>query len=216
MSVPADTRPLSHRKILALADPNAEQAEQTRQILTKLVTKAYRRPATKAEVDGLAKLVDETVANGEKWEAGLQVALQAVLISPKFLFRLELDDRPEAAEPRSLDEYQLASRLSYFLWSSMPDDELFALAEKQQLTANLEPQVRRMLKDPRAKSLVDNFAMQWLQLKRLRSFTPDTKLFPAFNEQLRAAMGKETELFIEAVIREDRSILDCSTPTSRS
>src|SRR5205085_12442764 len=137
-----------------------------------------------------------------------QMAFQAVLVSPKFLFRVELDDRPQSAEPHAINEYQLASRLSYFLWSTMPDDELFALAAKGQLTANIEPQVRRMLKDARSKSLVDNFAMQWLQLRRLRAVSPDTKQFPSFDERLRAAMQKETEMFLGAIIQEDRSILD--------
>jgi hypothetical protein len=132
-----------------------------------------------------------------------------VLVSPKFLFRLELEDRPDSPEPRPLDEFALANRLSYFLWASMPDDELFDLAAKKQLTANLEPQVQRMLKDKRAtKSLVDNFAMQWLQLKRLRAFTPDSKVFPTFDEQLRNAMQRETEMFLASIIEEDRSVLD--------
>jgi len=136
------------------------------------------------------------------------MAIQAVLVSPKFLFRVELDDRPQSLEPHPLDEYALASRLSYFIWATMPDDELFALAAKGQLTANLEPQVRRMLKDPRAKSLVDDFAMQWLQLRRLRAVAPDTKLFPAFDERLQRSMLTETQLFLQAVVQEDRSILD--------
>ena len=208
LGMPAETRPISHRKIMAMADPKAPQPEQTRQILRKIVPRAYRRPATPEEIERLAKLVDETVAAGEKWEAGLQVALQAILVSPKFLFRLELDERPEAPEARSVGEFPLANRLSYFLWASMPDDELFDLAAKNQLSANLDKQVRRMLQDPRAKSLVDNFAMQWLQLKRLKSFSPDSKQFPGFNDTLRTAMGQETELFIEAVIKEDRSILE--------
>src|SRR5204862_3112539 len=123
-------------------------------------------------------------------------------------FRAELDDRPAAAETRPIDEFQLASRLSYFLWSSMPDDELFALATHGKLTANLEPQVRRMLADPKSRSLVDEFAVQWLQLGRLRSHSPDGTLFPTFNETMRASMLKETQLFIDAIIREDRSIVD--------
>jgi len=208
VSGPADTRPPSHRKLIAAADPNAPKAEQTRQIMEKLALRAYRRPPTKDEVDRLCKLVEQVVAGGERWEAGLQLALQAVLVSPKFLFRLELDDRPQSPEPRALDEFQLASRLSYFIWSSMPDDELLDLAGKKQLTANLEAQVRRMLQSPRARSLVDNFAMQWLQLKRLKSFAPDTTQFRNFDETLRNAMQTETELFIEAIVKEDRSILD--------
>src|SRR5439155_14051276 len=171
-------------------------------------TKAYRRPVTAAELGRLVKLAEGAEAGGEKWEAGIQLAMQAVLVSPKFLFRVELDDRPDAADPHPIDEFQLASRLSYFLWSSMPDDELFALAAKKQLAANLEPQVRRMLKDPKAKALVDNFVLQWLQLQRLHTFAPDVKMFPQFDDRLRASMLKETQLFFGELIREDRSILD--------
>jgi hypothetical protein len=134
--------------------------------------------------------------------------LQAVLVSPKFLFRIELDDRPNTPQAHPIDEYQLASRLSYFLWSSMPDEELFALAAKKQLTSQLDAQVRRMLKDSKAKSLVENFAMQWLQLRRLKSFAPDPKQFPSFNDQLRNSMLTETEMFVGEIFREDHSILD--------
>ena len=171
-------------------------------------TQAYRRPATKDEVERLAKLVEGAEKGGEKWEAGIRLALEAVLVSPKFLFRVELDDRPDSAGPHSIDEYQLASRLSYFLWSTMPDEELFALAGKKQLTANLDAQVRRMLKDPKAKALVENFALQWLQLRPLKNFSPDPKLFPSFDDRLRSAMFRETELFFDAIMREDRSILE--------
>jgi hypothetical protein len=204
---PTDTTPLTHKRLLA-CDPSKPPREQTREVLTRFASRAYRRPATAAEVERLVKLVEDVEARGDKWEAGIQLAMQAVLVSPKFLFRIELDDRPTSTAPHPIDEYQLASRLSYFIWSSMPDEELFALAAKKQLTANLESQVRRMLKDPKAKALVDNFAMQWLQLRRLRTFAPDTRLFPSFNEQLRNAMLKETELFFEEIIREDHSILD--------
>jgi hypothetical protein len=176
--------------------------------LTRFATRAYRRPATKAEVDRLVKLASSAGERGESWEAGIQLAFQAVLVSPKFLFRVELDDRPDSAEPHPIDEYQLASRLSYFLWSSMPDEELLSLAGKKALAANLDAQVRRMLKDPKADALVENFALQWLQLRRLKTFSADPKLFPNFTEELRSAMLKETELFFAAVVREDRSILD--------
>lgn len=138
----------------------------------------------------------------------MQRAFMAVLVSPKFLFRLELDDRPDSAEPHPLDEFQLASRLSYFLWNTMPDQELFELAKRGELSKDLDAQVRRMLKDPRSRSLVENFAMQWLQLKRLKTYTPDSKLFPSFNEQLRSAMARETELFMEEIVRDDRSVLE--------
>ena len=137
----------------------------------------------------MAKVVDQAVAGGEKWEAGMQWAVQAVLCSPKFLFRVELDDRPVTPDARPLDAFQLVSRLSYFLWNTMPDDELFELARLGELSKNLESQVLRMLKDPRASaSLVDQFAVQWLQLKRLDAFAPDAKLFPEFNDSLRRAM----------------------------
>lgn len=204
---PLETRPASQLKILACS-PNKTQPEQTREVLTRLLSQAYRRPATPAEVTTLAGLVEQTVAEGGKWEAGIQRAITATLCSPKFLFRVELDDRPQAREPHPLDEFQLASRLSYFLWDSMPDQELFDLAAKRQLTASLDAQVRRMLKDPKADALVRHFGMQWLQLERLRTFAPDAQLFPSFNENLRRAMLRETELFFGEIIREDRSVLD--------
>jgi hypothetical protein len=204
---PKDTYPESHRRIMACT-PGRPPREQAREILTRLASRAYRRPATAGEVERLLGLVDEAQRRGQKWEAGVALALQAVLVSPKFLFRLEPDDRPGEPGPRPLDDYALASRLSYFLWSSIPDDELFALAGKGILANDLDAQVRRMLADPRADALADNFAMQWLQLGRLRMASPDPRLFPGFNEKLRDAMARETRLFVGAVFREDRSLLE--------
>ena len=204
---PLDMVPPSHKRLMACR-ADQSKPDQAREILTRLATRAYRRPATSAEVERLVVLTTLSLDEGLSWEAAMQRTMQAVLVSPKFLFRLELDDRPDSPEPRVLDEFQLASRMSYFLWSTMPDDELFALAGKGELTKNLDAQVRRMLADPKSKSLVDNFAMQWLQLQRLKTVAPDPKLFPTFNDRLRTAMLKETELFFEAIIREDRSILD--------
>jgi mono/diheme cytochrome c family protein len=204
---PKDTRPAFQRKLLQTA-ADKPKPEQTRVLLQQFASKAYRRPTTTPEVDRLVKLVEAAESRGEKWEAGLQLALQAVLVSPKFLFRIELDDRPSTPQAHPIDEFQLASRLSYFLWSSMPDEELLSLAAKKQLTSQLEAQVRRMLKDPKAQSLVDNFALQWLQLRRLKSFAPDPKMFPAFNDQLRNAMLMETEMFVGEIFRDDHSILD--------
>ncbi|MFO0825566.1 MAG: DUF1592 domain-containing protein [Gemmataceae bacterium] len=203
---PMDSRPSSHRRLLA-CDPKASVAEQSRQVLERFATRAYRRPATKDEVDRLVKLGESLLLKGEKWETAMQFAMTAALCSPKFLFRVELDDRPDSADPHAIDEYQLASRLSYFIWASMPDAELFDLAAKKQLTANLDAQVKRMLRDPKAKALTEYFVMQWLQLQPLRNSTPDPKKFPQFNEQLRSAMVQETKLFFEEVVREDRSIL---------
>ena len=208
---PLDNRPATHRTLLACS-PDKSKPEQAREVLTRFVSRAYRRPATPDELDRLLVMTTQAQADGLSWDAAMQRAFMAVLVSPKFLFRLELDDRvrqPNAgSEPIPLDEYQLASRLSYFLWSTMPDDELTQLASRGELTKNLDAQVQRMLKDPRSRSLVDNFAMQWLQLKRLKTFAPDPKLFPSFNDQLRTAMARETEMFVEAIIHEDRSVLD--------
>ncbi len=205
---PLETRPASQLMLLKCS-PDKSQAEQTREVLTRLLSRGYRRTATSQEVEAMAKVVDQAVVAGEKWEAGMQWAVQALLCSPKFLFRVELDDRPDSPEARPIDEFHLASRLSYFLWNTMPDAELFDLARRGELSKNLEPQVLRMLKDPRAStSLVDQFAMQWLQLKRLDTFAPDAKLFPDFNESLRRAMRDETRMFLEAIVKEDRSLLD--------
>ncbi len=204
---PSDTRPQTHRDFTQ-CDTSKPKSEQTREILTRFLNRAFRRPATAEEVNRLLKLVENAQAKGDSYETALQLAIQSTLISPKFLFRVELDNRPAGPEPKPLDEYQLASRLSYFIWSSMPDEELFQLAAQGKLSQNLEAQVKRMLKDPKAKALVDNFVMQWLQLKRLSSFTPDAKLFPKFDERLKQDMLTETELFFTELIREDRSILD--------
>src|SRR5262249_43093406 len=157
----------------------------------------------------LARFVEAAEKNGDGFDKGIQLALEAVLVSPQFLFRIETDTEPTNADAvHPVNEYELATRLSYFLWSTMPDEELFQQAKAETLRKNLDAQVRRMLKDPKAKELVANFAGQWLQLRNLKTVSPDTARFPAWNDQLRDAMQKETELFFEAVLREDRSILD--------
>lgn len=204
---PLETRPASQLKLLACT-PDIPQTEQTREVLTRLLRKAYRRPPSKNEVEQLVQFVETVQTDGAKWEAGIQQAIKVILCSPKFLFRLELDDRPQTEDPRPIDEFQLASRLSYFLWSSIPDDELLELAEKNLLTANLEEQVKRMLADPKATELATNFGVQWLQIQRLETVSPDPKRFPTFNPKLRAAMLKETELFLESIFREDQSVLN--------
>ncbi|MFT5525849.1 MAG: hypothetical protein ACI9HK_003819, partial [Pirellulaceae bacterium] len=204
---PLETRPKSQLLILACS-PDKSPDEQVREVLSRLLLRAYRRPATADELARMISLVATVQAGGMNREAAIQQAIQVVLCSPKFLFRVELDDRPTSPESQPLNQFQLASRLSYFLWSTMPDDQLFELARKGQLTANLDGQVRRMLADPKASELVDNFAMQWLQVQRLERSAPDAKLFPTFNDQLRAAMLTETRMFFASVMREDRSILD--------
>ncbi|HEY2951940.1 MAG TPA: DUF1592 domain-containing protein, partial [Verrucomicrobiae bacterium] len=157
----------------------------------------------------LAKLAEFAIQEEKSFERGIQIALQGVLVSPHFLFRGELQPEPNnPARTHPINEFALASRLSYFLWSSMPDEELFAQAERGTLRRNLEAQVKRMLKDTKVRALVDNFAGQWLQTRNLKSVQPDKTEFPDFDEPLRAAMQKETDLFFEAIIKEDRSILD--------
>lgn len=204
---PKDTRPASHHQLLSCRQ-DASFAEKSREVLERFVSRAYRRPATEAEVQRLVSLAESVSEDGLTWEESMQFAIQAVLVSPKFLFRVELDENPTGKEARPLDDFQLASRLSYFLWSSMPDEELFRLAREGELRTALKGQVTRMLQDPKADSLVDNFALQWLQVKRLETFAPDPEKFPYFNSRLQQAMLEETRLFFAAVMREDRSVLD--------
>ena len=199
--------PVSHNHILACS-AGKSQAEQTREIIGRLLPRAFRRPVTKDEIEAVAQFADRAVASGKKWEVGMQHALMAMLCSTKFLLRPELDDRPDSPEPHPIGEFELASRLSYFLWSNLPDDELFKLAGEKKLSANLETQVRRMLKDPRSMALVDNFAMKWLRLDSLGTHQVDAKLFPNFDKALREAMQQETQWFLHNMLREDRSLVE--------
>lgn len=204
---PKDTRPESHHRLLAHR-AEATSDEKSREVLERFATRAYRRPVTKPEVDRLVAFAQSAEQAGAKWEEAMQSAMQAVLVSPKFLFRVELDENSGGRDVVPLDDFQLAARLSYFLWSSMPDETLFVLARKNELRASLSDQVRRMLQDPRADALVENFALQWLQVKRLETFAPDPEKFSYFNSRLRRSMLEETRLFFGAVMREDRSVLD--------
>jgi hypothetical protein len=189
-----------------------EQA--AREILKPFASRAFRRPARPEEVDALVRLVNPALEEGETFERGIQIAVAAVLVSPHFLFRVEID--PEADNPKSireLNDYELASRLSYFLWSSMPDDELFSLADRGVLHEDdvLEAQIRRMLQSDKAQALVVNFGGQWLNLRNLEDVTPDPTRFGHFSDALRRDMRRETELFFATVMREDRSILEFLT-----
>jgi hypothetical protein len=206
---PLDTRPASHYRLLGRADADAEPTpKRTEDVLSRFLGRAYRRPPTADEVTRLVALVDRIVADGENWESGMQLAIQAALCSPKFLFRVEQDDRPDREDTQRLGEFHLASRLAYFLWSSTPDDELLDAAARNELAANIEAHALRMLRDPKSRALVDSFAPQWLQIQRIATFQPDRAMFPTFDDRLRAAMLEETSLFFESVMREDRSILD--------
>ena len=188
------------------------QASCATKILTSLAHRAYRRPVTAAEIEPLTNLVAMAKQKGDTFEEGLCVAMQAMLVSPHFLFRLE-QDRPAASGEISsyrINQHELAARLSYFLWSSMPDDELLRAADQGLLhkPTVLKAQIQRMLKDEKAKALVENFGGQWLELRKLESQKPDRERFPEYDDYLRMSIRRETEMFIESIVREDKSILD--------
>ena len=203
---PMDTRSAATKALMVFSSDKPERA-QTRELLERFVSRAWRRPVLPDELDRLCKLVDDTVGHGATWEEGLRRAVTAVLASPKFVFRLEPDDQPANPEPHPITEFQLATRLSYFLWSSCPDDELLQTATEGKLRGSLEAQVRRMLKDERSEALVDNFALQWLQIGRLATHSADEKTFPRWRPTLRSSMIEETRRFCAEILREDRSIL---------
>ena len=186
-----------------------EDACATR-ILSTLLRRAYRRPIADADLRKPLEFFRTGRAEGG-FDAGIERALSAVLVNPRFLFRIETDPPGVASHSAyRVPDVALASRLSFFLWSSIPDDELLDLAERGELRKPgvLERQVLRMLADPRSRSLVSNFAGQWLHLRNLESITPDLRLFPDFDDNLRQAFRRETELLFEEVVREDRSVLD--------
>jgi len=206
---PGDTP--SRRRIFVCrpAKPSDEEACAER-ILTTIMRRAYRRPVTGADLEPPMRFYRSAGAE-DGFEAGIEAALSAVLVSPEFLFRVEQD--PVGTGPNSayrLSDLALASRLSFFLWSSIPDDELLETAIRGELHKPkvLDRQVRRMLADSRSRNLVSNFAEQWLYLRNLESLTPDLRLFPDFDDNLRQAFREETELLFETVRREDRSVLD--------
>jgi mono/diheme cytochrome c family protein len=188
----------------------ADELPCARQILSALARRAYRRPATDSDLQDLLPFYESGRAAGS-FDLGIQKALERLLVSSHFLFRIE---RPpagiRAGETYRVSDLDLASRLSFFLWSSIPDDELLQVAESGRLTdpAILERQVGRMLADPRSESLVTNFAAQWLYLRDIEAKRPDELLFPDFDETLRQAFRRETELFVDSVFREDRSVLE--------
>jgi hypothetical protein len=197
----------SRRKIF-LCDPNSGPA-CVEKIVANLAHHAYRRPVTKAETASLVKFVGIAKANGQNTEQGIQLALQAMLVSPNFLFRIEHDTRPtDSAAAHPVSQLELASRLSYFLWSSMPDDELLALAEAGKLRdpGTLDAQVKRMLADERSSAIADNFAGQWLELRNLDVVKPDPQKFPDWSPELRDAMKMESRLFFDHILRENRPL----------
>ncbi len=211
LDAPQPSLPESHRRVIVRLPKPGEERQVARESLEQFAEKAYRRPVAAKEVNRLLSFVDMVIADGGSLEEGMQLATQAILVSPHFLFRWELDTRPVKDEPiRPLNDWELASRLSYFLWSSMPDAELFRLAKRGELTQPdvLAAQVRRMVADPRSNALVNNFGGQWLQTRNLEGVAPDPVIFPTFDDGLRAAMKMETELFFEALMKEDRSVME--------
>jgi hypothetical protein len=208
--------PESRARIFTCQHPGPHVAACRLPIISKLARRAYRRPVTKAEVGKLVALAESVERDTGSFEEGLTSALQAILVSPDFLFRVERGE-PRLVTSRQgtplgvrLTQHELATRLSYFLWASMPDAALSAAADRGTLRqpAVLAAQVRRMLADPRSATLGEHFAGQWLQVRALESTAPDREKFPDFDHYLRTSMRRETELFVAAIVREDRSILD--------
>jgi hypothetical protein len=177
------------------------------EVLGRLARRAFRRPAQPAELARLTGLVENTQAEGRSYEESLEIAITSILLSPNFLFRVETDPVPDDPSPHALTDYELASRLSYFLWSSMPDDTLFAYAEAGRLSSPrvFEAQVERMLDDPKAASLVDNFATDWL-LHTMAETSPDTATFPEFDAELGKAMTDETKAFLGSFLLGDQGL----------
>ncbi|MDB5339292.1 MAG: Protein of unknown function (DUF1587)/Protein of unknown function (DUF1592)/Protein of unknown, partial [Planctomycetaceae bacterium] len=208
-SGPGETPSRRHIFVGHPPSPGDEEG-RAKGVLANLAQRAYRRPVDDDDLKAPLEFYRQGRADGG-FEAGIEMALSSLLVKPQFLFRIERDPTniPSGTAYR-IEGVELASRLSYFLWSSLPDDELLDLAVRGELNKRdvLEGQVRRMLADRRSRSLVSNFADQWLYLRNLEAVTPDMRLFPDFDDNLRQAMRQETELFFESVLREDRSVLE--------
>jgi len=206
--------PPSTRVFVCTPSAQADEASCARRILSVLASRAYRRPASNAEIAELASAYEQGRSSGGSFRTGVQFGLRRILASPSFVFRPEVEP-PNATPgvPYRVSDLELASRLSFFLWSSLPDDELIRVAREGRLSqpAVQTRQMRRMLADPRSSAFVNNFAGQWLHLRNLRGIVPNSDLFPDFDDNLRQAFRREAELFFESVLREDRSALDLMT-----
>ena len=211
-TIPTVPEQTPSRDLIFVCRPDSVATERAcaERIVAALARRAFRRPVTDADLRALLEFYEAGRQDGT-FDSGIERALTRVLVSPLFLFRLEADP-PGVAPGRAyeLSDLELASRLSFFLWSSIPDDDLLELAERGELSDPrvLEQQVRRMLADPRAEALVSNFAGQWLYLRNVSVPQPDFRLFPDFDENLRHAFRRETELLFESIMREDRSVVD--------
>ncbi|MFM7204939.1 MAG: DUF1592 domain-containing protein [Myxococcota bacterium] len=198
------------RELLLCTPTEGQEASCAREILASAGRSFWRRPLEASELDRLVRLVQVALDEGEHFEEGIKLGLRALLLSPHFVYRVELDADPTDLTPHLLNDYELATRLAYFLWSSTPDEVLLSVAAEGRLQdpAELEMQVERMLTDPRAQALVDNFAGQWLYTRSVATASPEPSLFPDFDESLRAAMIQETLLFFRTFLDEDRSLLE--------
>lgn len=200
-------------KLIVIAKPEAGVSphDAAERVLRQFTRRAYRRPVTQAEVGRLTKLFDTLASQGQSFDAALRLTLKPILVSPYFLLRIERDGAAAGSEAAyRIADHELAVRLSYFLWSTMPDAQLDTLADAGKLSdpATLDQQVKRMLADPKAKSLTEGFAEQFLQLKKLASARPSTEFFPTFNGDLKRAMHDETTTFFDKLREEDKSVLD--------
>jgi len=209
---PGDT---PSRSRIFVCHPAAGQEELpcARKILTNLARRAYRRPVTDNDMETLLTFYQQG-RNKKTFDQGIESAIRRIISGPEFLFRTETDPPSVAANtPYRISDLELASRLSFFLWSTIPDDQLFTVASEGKLheRAVLEQQVRRMLNDPKSDALISNFASEWLQLRNLRGLIPDPNVFPDFDDNLRQAFGRETELLFGSILREDRNVTDLLT-----
>jgi cytochrome c5 len=206
----ADDTPSRRRIYVCQPNDSSEDEACARKILSTLMRRAYRRPVSEADVERPMAFYREGRSEGN-FDAGIGRALAAVLINPEFLFRVEVDPaKASASDAYRISDLELASRLSFFLWSSVPDDALLDAAIRGELRRPdvLERHVRRMLADPRSHNLASNFAGQWLRVRNLTSVDPNVRLYPDFDDNLRQAFRQETELFVDSVLREDRSVLE--------
>jgi hypothetical protein len=218
--LPAPPKPESTRRIFFKVPGHdgvgQNEDDCARDLIRRFTTRAFRRPAADDEIAGLMKLYHLSREQGDAFEPAVKLALTGVLVSPHFLYRIEIDPPPPPNTPKNaapahlISDYELATRLSYFLWSSMPDEELFGLAALGRLRQPgvIEQQVHRMLLDPKSAALVSNFAGQWLELRLLDESRPDARLFPQFDDKLKYAMRKEVELFFGSIVSDNRSALE--------
>lgn len=193
------------RERLLLCDPAGGGDACVREILGDFASRAFRRPVGADEIDRLMGLVDVARDEGDPVDRGIELAIHGILTSPHFLFRPELDPDPQSALPHPVGDHEMASRLSYFLWSSLPDQELTAAAEQGELRseAGIEEQVQRMIDDPRSDRFVESFAGQWLYTRALKNHQPDYHYFPTYDQALGNAMRRETELFLREFLHEE-------------